>query len=173
MDWLGRFFSDLFDGLGRTDWGWSTILKVVLYLIGIAGMIYLILKLVETGFKPASFRDRTNKQDYGVVEENIHELDFPLEIEKSVELGEFRKAIRLIYLYTLKQLSDRELIYWETGKTNHEYLYELQSTSLRPIFSDLGYYFEFTWYGNFEADRRIYDQTRKLLQDFQETLEKE
>lgn len=162
----------LFDGLFEdSEIGfWPKVFKYSLYTLSIAGVVFLIIKLFQSGLRNMIYGNNRTTLEYEVHEENIHEIDFINSIEEAVALGEFRKAIRLVYLHALKKLSDEHLISWERGKTNHDYLYELKSSPIQQPFSDLGYYFEFTWYGNFDADRKIYDQAFSLLKDLEKKL---
>jgi len=168
---ISSFFRQLDTSSGMNLW---FLLQMLLYGSLIALFIYIIIKFTGSGYSGLGFRNlRNSENEYEVSEENIHQIDFKNQIDEAVQLGEFRKAIRLLYLYALKQLSDKQLIEWESGKTNHDYLYELKTQSIKNTFTDLGYYFEFTWYGNFKADKAIYDQTFDLFKNFQNDLERE
>lgn len=172
---LWYWFRSLFDGLfADSEVGfWPKIFEYLLYIMGIAGVVFLIIKLFQSGLSNAIYGNPKSSLEYHLHEDDIHEIDFMTAIEEAVDLGEYRKAIRLVYLHALKMLSDQHLISWERGKTNHDYLYELKSKGIQQPFSDLGYYFEFTWYGNFEADRKIYDHTFSILKDLEAKLKQD
>ncbi len=90
--------------------------------------------------------------DYENLTENIHEISFTERIEEAVTGRNYRLAVRLLYLQTLKQLTDRNLIHWQPDKTNRQYVQELDHTALRPEFEQLTTRFEFVWYGDFPID---------------------
>lgn len=79
--------------------------------------------------------------------ENIHELNFNALLDEAVRQQDYRRAIRLYYLRALKQLSDKALIDWQPGKTNHRYIRELQAQALRLDFEKITALFEYVWYG--------------------------
>ena len=64
----------------------------------------------------------------------------------------------MVYLYTLKLLSDQKIIEWMPSKTNHDYLYEIKNDHFQQQFSTLSYYFEYVWYGDFQADAVQYGE---------------
>ena len=86
------------------------------------------------------------------VEENIHEMDFEKLIQSAIEEKDYRKAVRLFYLSTLKKLADKNIIDWQPGKTNYDYLLEIKTQSIQPIFKELNYFFQYVWYGDFPVD---------------------
>ena len=90
--------------------------------------------------------------DYENLTENIHDISFADRIEEAVSERHYRLAVRLLYLQTLKQLTDRNLIHWQADKTNRQYVQELSNTNLRPDFEQLTTRFEFVWYGDFPID---------------------
>ncbi|OIN57719.1 DUF4129 domain-containing protein [Arsenicibacter rosenii] len=96
--------------------------------------------------------------DYENITENIHEINFEQAIDEAVQRRNFRLAIRLLYLQTLKQLTDKRLIDWKPDKTNRQYLVELIHTPLHQDFDRLTTRFEYVWYGDFPVDEQSYRQ---------------
>jgi len=47
------------------------------------------------------------------------------------------------------------LIQWMPGKTNDEYMAELQQHPTQPRLQELRYYFDYAWYGHFEINDRL------------------
>ncbi|MFQ5651037.1 MAG: DUF4129 domain-containing protein [bacterium] len=83
-------------------------------------------------------------------DENIRTMDFQQLIEVAIREKHFRRAIRLLYLSTLKKLSQTGHIDWKLDKTNHDYLIELGAGSMAQPFADLTRLFEYIWYGEFQ-----------------------
>jgi hypothetical protein len=100
-------------------------------------------------------------------EANIHFIDFDKMIAEAVGQGQYRRAVRLFYLRTLKQLSDREIIDWRADKTNHDYLREWKRPDIEPGFRRLTTLFEYICYGDFGIDRDRFEQTQRAFQDFE------
>jgi Domain of unknown function (DUF4129) len=128
------------------------------YVILAALVGLTIWLLIKSGFLGNMFVGKTIKSDelnYELLTENIHELNFADLIAEATTQRNYRLAVRLYYLKTLKQLSDKNLINWQPTKTNRLYLYELTQKNLKPDFEGIIRQFEYVWYGEFtvsEAD---------------------
>ncbi len=107
---------------------------------------------------------------YDVLSENIHELDFNELIDTAIQQRNFRLAVRLFYLKTLKQLTDQRLINWQPTKTNRTYVHELQSPALRRDFEQLTRQFEYVWYGDFALTDETFQALKADFQKFGSNL---
>ncbi len=93
-----------------------------------------------------------------------------------VEKGEFRLAIRALYLSTLAQLADHHFIRIAAHKSNRDYLEELSlkaqaKNHLMNDLSGLVRTIDQVWYGMHTVNREIYDDflsTRKRMMQFAE-----
>lgn len=74
------------------------------------------------------------------------------------------EAVRLLYLQTLKQLSDEKRIDWQLYKTPTQYVYEVRM----PAFRQLTNHFLRVRYGNFEATEALFH----VMQSLQEEVKK-
>ncbi len=143
----------------------GTIYDILFYIFCFSVIVFAVLKLTGTQVSQL-FRARN---DQGLVqgdllEDNIHAIDFDQEIAQAQQDGDYRRGIRLLYIYTLKKLTDRQLIRWRPGKTNHDYQAELRNTPGQDAFEQLSYYYEYAWYGNFPADETMYRRAEQLFQ---------
>jgi hypothetical protein len=156
--WLGDLINSLFFWSDTTDWG-----QVFTFIFVAIVLSFVILKLLKVdALKMFYGATQTNASKYVVLEENIHEMDFDKLIQEALRKKEFRLAIRLTFLQSLKILADHQHIYWEPGKTNHDYLNELKVTSLKSGFAQLNYYFEYAWYGNFTISQETFNQVKDI-----------
>lgn len=94
------------------------------------------------------------KSDEGVSEENLFTINYDNEIRSAVNAGNYRLAIRLWYLQTLKNLAEDELISYKQESTNSQYLQQLNDTNFYKPFRLLTRSFEYAWYGQFTLDRK-------------------
>jgi hypothetical protein len=83
-------------------------------------------------------------------------MKFDQLIRDAIEKGNYRYAIRLHYLRTLKDLSDRSLIAWKPEKTNLQYIQEMSRHPDAAAFEQLTDIFDWVWYGEFEVDAQNY-----------------
>ncbi len=159
------------------DWFWGlfqsevsrNLLDIVLKLLLFAAFIYFIIKIfgieVNAVFKPSKAREL---DFFDVNEENLDSIDFEKDISTALSQREYRTAIRLMYLNALYKASNAGFIDLKQGKTNREYAYELNGNSAEAEFNELGYLFDYTWYGHFEANERLSDQAQKYLNNINE-----
>ncbi|WP_422008374.1 DUF4129 domain-containing protein [Roseivirga pacifica] len=165
-----NFISRLWNRI--TNWFYSLfsngttgdVLEILFYVLLATAFIYFLIKVfgveVSTIFKPAK---KPTTLDYQVDEEAIHEIDFDKEIKTALQAGNYRFAIRLIYLLSLKRASDAGLVNLMQGKTNREYLYELSGKPIEAEFTELSYLFDYTWYGHFEANEKLANKAEEHL----------
>lgn len=133
----------------------------------IAGLVVWLLRKAEVlGFL---FPKKTQSAplDYENLTENIHEISFDNRIDEALAGRNYRLAVRLLYLRTLKHLTDRNLIAWQPNKTNRQYALELGNSPLRPDFEQLTTQFEFVWYGDFPVDERRFRELSDKFRRFE------
>lgn len=146
--WLAWFFESLFEKASTTDLG-----RLIMYtLAGIIAIVVIMMLLKVNAFKVFYSGADQAKQPYQVFNENIHEMDFDKLIQEAVEKKEFRLATRLVFLHALKLLSDKHLIEFSAGKTNHDYVEELKPSDIKNGLNELSFYFDYAWYGNFSIN---------------------
>ncbi len=143
--WVAWFFENLFDRVVTTDLG-----RLLMYTVaGVLLIVVIMMLLKVNAFRVFYSGADQPRIPYQVFHENIHEMDFEKLIQEATDKNEFRLATRLIFLYALKLLSDKHLIEFNPGKTNHDFVEELNVADLKTGLSELSFYFEYAWYGNF------------------------
>ncbi|MDR0756355.1 MAG: DUF4129 domain-containing protein [Tannerella sp.] len=153
------FFEWLSEQIGRilrTDQGdmiasWFLIIFFILVMLF---LVYFIRKM-----RPELFIREKKRETlaYRVEEENIYGIDFEKELKTALDANDFRAAIRLLYLQTLRFMADRQWIDWQIYKTPTEYTREMKPAGMKPAFRLLTNHFLQVRYGNFRATREVYD----------------
>jgi hypothetical protein len=145
----------------------GTIIEFAFYVLCLVGLVYVILRLLDVDATRLFYRKekRSNLAFQGGIHDNIHSINFDEEIRKVLEEKDYRKAIRLRYLFALKQLGDQEVIRWQPGKTNAEYLQEVPIAFQAALYN-LNYYYTYTWYGNFPANESLYQHVEHTFYQF-------
>ena len=139
-------------------------------LVAIASLvIYLLMKAEMLGFMFPK-KAQTTELSYETLSENIHEIDFDTAIDEAFMKKDFRLAVRLLYLQTLKRLTDTGLINYKPDKTNRQYVYELANSAYKSDFETLTRQFEFVWYGNFPVGEVDFQLSRRQFQQFNQSL---
>jgi len=133
--------------------------------LGIALIVFVVIKMIgmENIF---SKKSKETILPYDILNENIHEIDYEQELQRLISEGKYRLAVRLLYLRSLKKLSDAQLIEWKPDKTNYQYLNEISKPDLKNEFSGLTLQFDYIWYGDFPVDEQKFQPINLSFNQF-------
>jgi len=166
--WFWKWLRNLFDFDGpRLD---VPYLKYIIGALAIGLIVYGIIKYLGDDLHLFSKKVKAIDIPYSESLENIHEISFDEEIERAMNQHNYKLAVRLLYLRSLKQLSDAQLIHWQVEKTNSAYLNELTDSVQRQSFGILTTQFEYIWYGDFPIDGRSFQSIYTSFQDFKKHM---
>jgi len=167
---LTSVYKALVDLLNISAQNFDNILNLFYFISG-GVIVYLLYRLFGARYLWIfSKAEAASEIPNTIEEENIHTIDFDQEIKQALGQGQHRLAIRLVYLHTLKILSDRQVIYWHPGRTNREYFQDIQKADLQQPFNTLSYYFNYVWYGNFPATLDTYHAVKQEFDLIHNTL---
>ena len=153
----------VFGGVINEDTG--VVVKVVCVLATLALLTWIIYKL-----RPQLFRSSGKEaSEYETEEDTIYGIDFEQRIDEAMMQQNYREAVRLNYLHTLKMLSDAGRIEWQLYKTPSQYTREYST----DVFRQLTNLFLLIRYGNREAGQEQAEQAAKLKQTVAATLSRQ
>lgn len=167
----GNFVSDFFDWLFKklgTWFGieispfWGEVLKWTVYLIFGAIAIYFLVKLL-TGADASGVKARSEKSrnEIKIEETHIQEIDLSKFISEAIASGNYRNAVRYLYLNSLKKLSATGKIDWDFQKTNGDYYREIKDMDLKAQFQKVSYLYDYVWYGEFAIDESAFAKAQQ------------
>ncbi|MCI7284253.1 MAG: DUF4129 domain-containing protein [Prevotella sp.] len=138
---MQNLFSDI--SLGYTG-------EIIWYVLGFGAIVAIIVYTLYRHPELLRWRSKKNAENDGYIveEDNIYGIDFPSTIDQALKVGNYREAVRLVYLQTLRHLSDAGKIDWQPAKTPSQYLNEYIG---RP-FHHLTTTFVRIRYGGYDAD---------------------
>jgi hypothetical protein len=168
--WVGHLLAALFGhiSLGKHA---GSVLEFILIGLAVAFVVYLILLLIGIDFlKLFKKKQASIEISYAESLENIHQINFDEAIDNAISVKDYRLAVRLLYLRSLKQLSDAGLINWKIEKTNSTYLNELKDDEQRRRFSIVTRQFEYVWYGDFPVDGNSFSNINAFFLEFKNYL---
>jgi len=145
--------------------GW---LKSAIWLLIVGGFIaVLIWYLAASNIfllkkQPKNLSDVKNE----AINEDIFSLPYKAEIQKAIAAQNFRLATRLLYLQTLKQLSERNIIQYQADRTNSTYLSQLYQTPYYKDFFNLTRHFEYVWYGQMQVSPTAFAAIQQNFEHF-------
>lgn len=152
MTQIKELLRDLFGQAWNSDYTWWGLAVIGAVVVGI--VVWYVWR-----FHPGLFKRRKDEQTYEETEDTIYGVDFDCTISQALGREDYREAIRMVYLRTLKALSDSQQIDWQPFKTPSQYVRELSDSA---AFRMLTVHFLRVRYGNFAATRQLYDEVEQL-----------
>ena len=148
----------------RSDPAWATKgLEWILWITGGSALIYLLViifreRVFNGGNAPiARAEEVVEKKRIRTYAENY------LQAEKD---GEFRLAVRYLFLDVLQQMEASQLVLQQKDITNQQYLAQLKNPETKNQFRDLMVLFEYVWYGEAHPDAEQYYFIKEKFKDF-------
>ena len=143
------------------DSGGKTV-SYIFYVIMFAILLFVIIKILGLNYQSLFIRSsKINSPELEVFDEDIHAIDFDSVIDDAVQKGNYRKAVRYLYIKFLKVLTDNEFIEWQINKTNKDYRKEMSKSKYFSIFKNLTFVYEYVWYGEFIINRKQFNEFHK------------
>jgi hypothetical protein len=143
----------------------SSIFGMIFWILAIGLFGYLVYRLFLSN---SSFLSRNRKNiasDIAVVEEeNASDPDSLL--RNAIRNGNYRLAIRYLYLQSLQRLSEKKFIEINTNKTNYEYVTEVRRFKFANEFASLTLQYEYVWYGEYPVDEKLFEQIQSSFTQF-------
>jgi hypothetical protein len=151
----------------------TTLFQTILWLVIIGGFAAFIIMYLSNS-NVGLFR-KTNKAipagEEGYSEtDNIFEINYQREIDKAVSAGNYRLAVRLMFLQVLKNLSDKKVIQYKQDRTNFDYLLQVHSTKYYSDFFRLTRNYEYSWYGQFDIEQEKFTIIKNDFENFDRNL---
>ena len=143
--------------------GWVVLMGYIALGVIIILLLFLIIKAID----PSAVRRRKVKSNLvsASLEHDIESLqntDLEVALRNAILEGNYRLAVRLRFLETLKVLEERGIIQWTKSKTNRQYVAEAGSIKAVDDLQMLVLIYEQVWFGNVLANLKIIDEVDKL-----------
>lgn len=164
-NWLSRIWYEFWDWLvGDYDPNGflGFIIGVLPYLI-IAGVIIFMIwlfyrlnpgaKLLKSPEDPQLF---FTEEEEIIKSKNIQSL-----IDKAIQGGNYRLAVRYYYLMMLQSLSEKEIITYQFDKTNTDYFKEISEERIHKNFKKVTNVYDYIWYGNFNVTQENFSKAQE------------
>jgi hypothetical protein len=154
----------------RTKQGRTTVWSALL-LLGVAAIVFFVVKVM--GMNKGGLFARSSRSDlpYTATGEDINSISFDEAINNAIANRNFRLAIRLLYLQSLKHLSEKGYIDWQINKTNNDYITEVLGKPWQSLFKKLTYNFEYSWYGEMNVAEEDFKNLQAQFQQFNNQLQ--
>jgi hypothetical protein len=154
------------NGKGLFQQQWFRELLWVIVLCSFIGVVIWYLAASNILIFRKSAKKIISDDDGEVSTDDIFALDYNAEIAKAERANNFRLAVRLWYLQTLKDLAGNGLIEYQHGRTNSDYVTQLYNQSSYRDFFRLTRNFEYIWYGQFDLSAEAYSMMQADFSNF-------
>lgn len=150
--------------------GLGTFGSILLYTLLAIFLGYVLYTL----FVNASLSDKGKTIKTEILERapvEIPKSELEKMLENALANSDYRLAIRIYFIFILKELSSKKWISWKKEKTNSAYLSEMSKREEYSLFSDTVTIFELAWYGDYEIKKTDYSivelKLKQLLKDLE------
>ena len=153
----------------NSDNFFSSIFGVIFWIAAIALFAYLVYRLFLSNSSIFSRNRKNISSDITVVEEE-NSNDQEAVLRNAIKNGNYRLAIRYLYLQALLRLSEKKFIEINANKTNYEYVNEIRKHKFANEFAALTLQYEYVWYGEYPVDERLFEQIHKGFNQFNKNI---
>ncbi len=136
--------------------GLQRIILIASIVIFLAAIVYFLMSNKVGFFAPRNkkFDDENDELEIG---DNIFTLHYQELLNKALKENNYRLATRILFLQTLKLLSENNIIQFSADTTNIQYLIQLRGTAYYDDFFKVTRHYEYVWYGKFDIAKNTYD----------------
>lgn len=147
----------------------TSFLKIIFWLIAGIVVLFILVKLFNTTgiFKRKSADSAV--QESKDTDTAYTQNDYSKLIQQSCRLGDYRMAVKYLFLSTLQQLANSSLVEYASDKTNFQYVQEVPADK-KNEFSKLVLNYEYIWYGNLHIDKEFYEKIEMEFTSFRKKI---
>ncbi len=147
----------------------SSLLHVLLWCIAAVFLFYILYRLfsLDAVFRRQPAEAVTADPDEAAGTVSV--ADYDKLIMQSCRLGDYRMAVRYLFLKTLSALEHKEYLVLSADKTNYQYVQELDSR-LKNDFSALVLIYDYTWYGGIVPEKDLFTGIEKKFIAFNQKM---
>ena len=159
---IGWWFQQLYENLfiNPNTPIYLTIFYYVVLLAAIIAAVYFILRLrYGKGLMPNA---RRYASDGIGTPTGAYQEDYDSLLKDALDNGDYKLAVRYVYLKCLVALAHKKQIQLKDWKTPYDYEQELTGAATKP-YKSLARLFEYVWYGDFEVTESTYEEGQQLL----------
>ena len=159
---LFNFIAKVLSGLA---WFFNSVLGYLILATLVGLLLWILIRNSSKALEKKQLKEKERLLEVQPIE--VEEQDYNKMIETALRKKDFRMAIRFGFLSCLKYLHKNELISWSIEKTNMDYWLELPENH-QPIFDRMSILYEKIWYGDFDADKDVYNQLSRTFHELKQ-----
>ncbi|NME70871.1 hypothetical protein [Flammeovirga aprica] len=165
-DWFVDYLSKFFDVAPDISLEYVVdIIKLSIAILFIWG-IFLVLKSNHI----IVFRNREKFDEKGfntIYSPNQDIIPLSTQLKEAIKAKDYHEIVRLYYLLSIDQLDKKGIINLKKVDHHNDILLQLKEELIKKTFHSIGVYFQYCWYGEFDANETIYQQVKDMYNDFE------
>lgn len=178
QDWLVELIDKLFRkiptkdlGDGATDFGSSWWGQLGLWILLALLLGWVAVRFLRRARRPPGDDDGVRVIFGEPVGPDLDAADLLAQARAAADAGDWRQAVRKVYIALLHDLDKREIVSLHPAWTNREYLNAVRAQArLYPAMRELTDRFDVLWYGRHPGDRETYEQCLSRYYEAQAAL---
>jgi hypothetical protein len=143
-----------------TSGRWFDGLMLIFFTVLFLAAVFILFRSNPGGIFYSETKNLTVQPDTGVKE---YYYGYETKLNEAVASGQWRNAVRFIYLLTLQNLAAQGIIYYKAEKSPEDYQKEMATHKHAEAFNKLVYVYTYVWYGNFSMDAEAFYALQKLV----------
>jgi len=143
-----------------------SVLSQVIIVVVIGGVILMFVMVLVKNQKGANYNKKIDaKLDVEIeqIEADLLNMDMPRLIEKAFQDKDYRRELRLYYLWSIQLLDEKNHLIWKKEKTNSAYVKELLGNNFHVEFQTMTDEINKITYGEISIDVVLYDRLKSKL----------
>lgn len=147
----------------------NSIFGIIFWILAIGLFGYLVYRLFLSNSALFTRGRKNITSDIEVaLQEDTNDPDVLL--RNAIRSGNYRLAVRYLYLQVLNKLAERKIIEINSNKTNYEYVNEIRKHKFANDFASLTLQYEYVWYGEYAVDEKLFAQIQGSFVQFNKNL---
>lgn len=155
------------------DMSWLEILllsRATFYFFWILAISFIGFILYKLFFTRGFFQQNYARAKVNVIPGETEKLsataDYGKLAAQAAAEGNYRVAVRFLYLQSLQKLTGKGLVQFAVDKTNYQYVSELSGKPYKKAFAALTLNYEYVWYGEFQLDGTLFNTIHNQFKQF-------
>ena len=151
LEFLERIYNAVTNALFGGNSGTSWVFRVLI-MAGVVGAVVLAIRVIRRRRGTPKKREKKRTVLGEEIDAGTSSSDLAEAALAAAKAGDFRTAVRKLYISLLYELSERNLIELEPNTTNHEYLAKV--SRFQPLVAPMRFLtdrFDYFWYGMFPS----------------------
>jgi len=144
--------------------------RTVSWILLIGFFLFIIYRIIVVNNLVSVFSQKKLPEEDETADIDITDESLDDKINRAVNEGNYRSAIRFLYLKGLRLLNDRGWIRYHAQATNHEYVQQLSHYPVAGDFRFLTQVYDYVWYGEFPVNEEQFTRLQSHFNRFYQAV---